>query len=542
MSAVTEHSARVLCVDDELFVLKSLQRLFLDSDFEVVTAGSAMEALATMRKTGGFSLIISDYRMPGMNGVRFFQEVFKEWPDTVRIILSGYADTTTVLDAINNGHVDKFIPKPWEDDELLAMVEAELSSFSNKQIERINLRKGYDNLSEQSARLMRVVDAQQLALRTSEARLRDAQRIALLGDWEWNMVTDETSWSEEMYRIHGVSSELYQPSSRGYEGLLPEADQELYRRELTSCLGNLTRGSFEHKVRLPGGEIRNMQVHCEIMYDLDGNPLGLRGTTQDITEKVSLIENLHKSQKELQELNAELEQRVKQRTAELEAANRELELFNSAVAHDLRAPVGSMLMGADLLKHTLGKQLDKRAVLHIDQIIQKGNQAVEMMSALLELSRMNSCSLVREQLDLSAMIWSVFAELRQGDPGREVAVSVQEGMIINADRTLLETVLLNLLGNAWKYTGHTEHPQIEAGKTGDAEPTWFVRDNGAGFDMRLADTLFAPFRRLHGDKEFSGHGVGLASVERIVRRHGGKIWADASPGNGATFYFTLGDS
>jgi light-regulated signal transduction histidine kinase (bacteriophytochrome) len=231
---------------------------------------------------------------------------------------------------------------------------------------------------------------------------------------------------------------------------------------------------------------------------------------------------------------------LKQRTSELEASNKELEAFSYSVSHDLRAPLRSITGFSNVLLEDYIDKLDAEGKSYLKKTSDSGELMGQLMDDLLKLSRVTRGDLTMEKLDLSAMARKIVDELREDEPNREVKVTITPNMAANGDKNLLGLVLQNLLGNAWKYTGKTSEPRIEMGTVGhNGKQAYFVRDNGVGFDMTYADKLFKPFQRLHKATEFAGTGIGLATVQRIIRRHGGEVWAEAMVGEGATFYFTL---
>ena len=239
--------------------------------------------------------------------------------------------------------------------------------------------------------------------------------------------------------------------------------------------------------------------------------------------------------------NEALQQRLRERSLELEAANRELESFAFSVSHDLRAPLRTIDGFTGLLVESLGPQASAEALEYAATV--KGGVARmnNLIDDLLRLARTSQTELCRERVDLSACAREIAEQLQGTAPGRAAEWVIAPDLFADADPGLVRVLLENLLSNAWKYSGKVARARIELGLEPRAEgaPAFFVRDNGAGFDMRSASRLFSPFRRLHSEREFPGTGVGLATVERIVRRHGGRIWAEAEPGRGATFRFTL---
>jgi light-regulated signal transduction histidine kinase (bacteriophytochrome) len=245
----------------------------------------------------------------------------------------------------------------------------------------------------------------------------------------------------------------------------------------------------------------------------------------------------------MRQMNEVLEDRVAERTHQLAEANEELEAFCSSVSHDLRAPLRSVEGFAKILLRDYGSVLDAKAQDLMRRMRAATARMGQLIEDLLKLSRISRTEVHRQSADLSALASAVVDDLRASQPERSVEIQVEPGVIAEADARLVRVVLENLLGNAWKFTGKTDAARIEFGVTGmeGNDLQYYVRDNGAGFDMASADQLFAPFQRLHSAAEFEGTGVGLATVRRVIQRHRGRIWADSAPGRGATFFFTLGD-
>ena len=258
-----------------------------------------------------------------------------------------------------------------------------------------------------------------------------------------------------------------------------------------------------------------------------------RETARELAER-------RRAEQEILRLNAELESRVKQRTTELQASNAELEAFCYSVSHDLRAPLRSIDGFGQALLEDFPRDVPEEAKRYLARIRASTQRMGQLIEDLLNLSKVSRGELARREVDVSELARQVVADLQGREADRKVEVSVWDGMHAYADARLLRAALENLIGNAWKFSARSEQPKIEIGFMRDGEGgTFFVRDNGAGFDMRYAAKLFGAFQRLHSAAEYQGTGIGLATVQRIVHRHGGRIWADAKPGKGAVFFFTL---
>jgi signal transduction histidine kinase len=233
------------------------------------------------------------------------------------------------------------------------------------------------------------------------------------------------------------------------------------------------------------------------------------------------------------------QRQLKEANDSLARANSELEAFTASVSHDLRSPLTTIAGQAGLLEMSMANANEEQRK-RLTKIQTSVRQMSDLIEALLALSRISRHTLHREMIDVSALAHTIVADLRQSHPDRPVEVIVQPDLFVHGDRRLLGDLLRNLLANAWKFTAKTDSPRIEFGQsTAGAMATFYLRDNGAGFDMAHASKLFRPFHRLHSAAEFEGSGIGLATVARIVARHGGKVWAEATPHQGAVFYFTL---
>lgn len=278
------------------------------------------------------------------------------------------------------------------------------------------------------------------------------------------------------------------------------------------------------------GTVLPVLMNATAIKDKEGNYLASRSTVFDITKR-KLQE--HK----LSTLNYELQRKA----TELRAANEELEAFAYSVSHDLRAPLRSIDGFSQALLEDYTDKLDEEGRDYLGRVRAATQRMAGLIDNLLTLSRVTRTELYAEPIDLSALAHEIADELHQVQPARDVAFAITEGLVVKGDHTLLRVVLENLLDNAWKFTSSHSSARIEFGMTDhDGQPAYFVRDDGVGFDMAYAGKLFTPFQRLHTEVEFPGTGIGLATIQRIVHRHGGRAWAEGAVGQGATVYFTLG--
>lgn len=283
-------------------------------------------------------------------------------------------------------------------------------------------------------------------------------------------------------------------------------------------------------LRLDGATRDVEAVGMPLTYE--GSP-GIQVVVRDITER-------RRAADEIRRLNEALEQRVQERTAELTAANRELEAFGYSVSHDLRGPLRTIEGFSRLLLEECGQVLNESGREYIERVQASSRRMAQLIQDLLNLSRITRNTIERRRIDLSILAEAVTADLRGSQPEREVEIVVAPAAVADGDPSMLRIVVENLLGNAWKYTGKNARAHIEFGvRDHGGERVFFVSDDGAGFDMEYVGKLFQPFQRLHRVTEFEGTGIGLAIVERIVARHGGRVWAESGVGQGATFYFTL---
>jgi PAS domain S-box-containing protein len=373
----------------------------------------------------------------------------------------------------------------------------------------------------------------ELALRESEQRFRAL--VDLSSDWYW--VTDAA------HRFIFREGEILRRM-----GIPPEADYGKRRWEMPEFLNMTAADWAAHRALLerreefrdlllergsPDGRVHWATISGRPLYDAAGNFIGYHGTGRDVTRQVNAEEGLRK-------FNVELERKVTERTAALDAANAELEAFTYTVSHDLRAPLRAIDGFSRMLQQRSAAALDEEARGLLQRVRGAARRMGQLIEDLIAFSRIGRAALHRRAVDLSALARAVAKELEAGAPERRVEWRIAEGLEAHADPGLARVVLENLLGNAWKYSAKTPRAMIEFARTAGGE--FMVRDNGAGFDPAHSDGLFQPFRRLHAAEDFEGTGIGLATVKRIVERHGGAVRGEGAVGAGAAFYFTLPDA
>jgi PAS domain S-box-containing protein len=371
------------------------------------------------------------------------------------------------------------------------------------------------------------------ALQEANDRLRLALAAGKMGTWTTSLTgAREVTLSPELEAILGLHSGEFARTEDALFEFVDSEDREAVRQAFSGAIEN--NGDFEVEFRFqprdrPQGWLLG---RGRAYYDDDGKPVRLAGVAIDISARKEVEQMIGN-------LNFELERRVRERTAELESINQELEAFAYSVSHDLRAPLRSIRGFSEALIERYGEKFDNLGKEFLRRICDSSGQMDRLIEDLLKLSRASLGELSRQSVDLSAVAESVVRDLREAEAGRKVEVMIEPDLRADGDERLLGVVVENLLRNAWKFTGTRLDAKMEFGFTTIPEPAFFVRDNGAGFDMAYADKLFGVFQRLHSVKEFPGTGVGLATVQRIIKRHHGRVWATGVVNGGATFYFTL---
>ena len=366
--------------------------------------------------------------------------------------------------------------------------------------------------------------------RRTEQRYRLIVENALEGVWVLDPDSRTLYVNAFMARMLGYTEE--EMLGRHVLDFLPEDIRDISLSQLDERRRGISDVVVVKMLHKQGHLVWTRLSSCRIVDD--GQFIGALAMVSDITQS-------RESEEQIRQLNATLERRIAERTAQLEFSNRELEAFAYSVAHDLRAPLRSISNFTLALTEDCAGQLDATGLDYVQRIRASSQRMSELIDGILSLSRVSRTALREEDVDLSALARSVAEGLQRWQPERRVRFHVQEGLRTRGDGNLLRSVLENLLGNAWKFTRERAEADITFGvRPGtDAGRVYFVRDNGAGFDMEYRAKLFGVFQRLHTQREFEGTGVGLATVQRIIQRHEGRVWAEGQVNQGATFFFTL---
>ena len=381
--------------------------------------------------------------------------------------------------------------------------------------------------------------AEEQVARTTDL-LNLTQEISKTGGWEYDVASGRLTWTDEVYSIYGIEETTgpidVSAAVASYDAESAPIIDAAFKRLVAQA------EPYDLEVQLIRGDGQRIWVQTSGRPVVqDGHVVRATGNIIDITDHKQAEIQLRQASEEIRALNATLEQQVRQRTRHLERANQSLESFAYSVAHDLRTPLRGISGFAEALAEDYGDRLDETGREYAGRVQAGCARMAALIDDLLHLSQVTRAEMNLQDVDLSAEVTAICDQLRARDPGRQVQVTVQNGVRVTADKGLIRDVLENLLGNAWKFTAHRDGAAIEFATTPvtDAPVCCYVRDNGAGFDPAYTGELFQPFQRLHDASEFPGTGIGLASVRRIIDRHDGRTWAEGAIDGGATIYFTL---
>jgi len=358
--------------------------------------------------------------------------------------------------------------------------------------------------------------------------VKDSNDAVTISDFEGQI----TAWNRGAELMYGYSEE--EALQMNIWRITPEAKRAEKKAFIDRLVAGEAISSFETQRVTKDGRILDVWLTVTKLMDQAGKPIGIASTERDITERKRAVEEVHR-------LNAELEQRVAERTAQLQAVNEELESFGYSVSHDLRAPLRHVMGFADLLQKEAGSSLSEKSLCHLKTISQAAQRMGELIDDLLAFSRAGRVALQKTGVNLDELVRETMGGFQADTTERHIAWEIHPLPAVWADHALLRQALVNLVSNAVKFTGARAEAKIEIGcaPNTNGETVIFIRDNGAGFDPKYASKLFGVFQRLHSSAEFEGTGIGLANVRRVIRRHGGRTWAEGAVEGGATFYFSI---
>lgn len=521
----------ILVVDDSVTFREALRAALERAGYRVVVAGSGEDGLRLAAEVRPSALIV-DGVLPGIDGAAVIRRIrldaaLRALPC---LLLTGSEDDGAEIRALDSG-ADAFIRKEEGSDIVLARLLALLRSAGavcdGRETESLHAPKRVLAVDDSETYLQAVAEALRTAgyevvpARSGEEAL-DLLAIQPVDCILLDLAMPGIGGEEACRRIKAA------PAVRDTPVIILTA---LDDREVMLC--GLGAGADDYVAKSSDFEVLRARVLAQMR----------RRQFED--ENRQIREQLLRKEVEAAEARAarELAETRAVLVAELERKNQELEAFSYSVSHDLRAPLRSIDGFSQALLEDYAAALDAEAQAYLRRVRAAAQRMGELIDDLLQLSQVGRSPLRRERVDLSALARAVAAELRRAAPERAARIAIADGLVVTGDPGLLRAVLENLLGNAWKFTANTADPAIELfAAPGDGGRVYAVRDNGAGFDMTYAHRLFAPFQRLHSESEFPGTGIGLATVQRIVDRHGGRAWAEAEIGKGATFYWTLGET
>ncbi len=497
MNSMAKERIKVLYLDDEEGNLVAFRANFR-RDLEVFTASTAEQALAILKEQA-IPVVISDQRMPHVSGVDFLTQVRQRHPDSIRMLLTGYADIQAVIDAVNKGRIHAYVTKPWDPSDLLLRIQ------QAHEVHRLR------------------ADRERLLRRYEQVFVTSGDPIVIL---------DGTG------RIHEANPCAQQLVGMDREALLNKDFKELLMDPgaLRQALSGRRRGRSFHNVDLTlhnanGGLIDGLLTVSYLGRTDDGHR-SFQVIIKDITDRRAEEQRLVK-------LNNALDRRVAVRTRQLLEALEDLGAFSYTVAHDLRSPLKNVLALCQMLQErqapddSEGRELSER--------IEKGaGRMLDLVNDLLRFSQTNNRDLQRTDIQLRELVQEVIDELAPARHAPQLVNAVPPGSVLHADGAMLKVALVNLLSNAVKFTRPVEAPRIEVLlEHDDKGGVLRVRDNGVGFDSTGTKAVFGAFKRMHRVDQFEGSGIGLAIVQRIVNKHGGEVWAESAVGRGTTINLRL---
>jgi PAS domain S-box-containing protein len=507
--------ARIMIVEDEVITAMYVEEILNGLDYDVVgTVATGEEAVELARKTAP-DLVLMDIQLQGeMDGVEAAENI-RAQGDSAVVYLTAGADAG-ILDRAKATEPFGYILKPFEERDLHSNIEMALYRremerklhISREQERKVSLRN--IQLVEQLTSLLESLGEGVYGV--------DAKGVTTFVNPAMERITGFAA-----RELIGKDAHELLHHTRADGSVYPPQECPIYSTARDGILRKVDDDVFWTK----DGETFPVDYTVSSLRDTQGEPVGAVVVVRDITERKRIEAELKRHQESLEQL--------------VEARTKELESFSYSVSHDLRAPLRAINGFSQALFEDYYDSLDGEARHYLERIRNSTERMSQLIEGLLTLSRVIRRELEYEPIDLSEIAWEVARGLQEADPTRSVRFEIQEGLTSTGDSTLIRLLLENLIGNAWKFTGKQKEGVVEFGRADaqDGEVSFYVRDNGVGFDAQKAGALFKPFQRLHSADDYEGTGIGLATVQRIVERHGGRCWAESEGVRGATFYFTL---
>ncbi len=538
----------ILCVDDEKIVIDNLKEQLRSAfmfEYDIETAESGDEALEIFEELyeGGVEvpLIIADYLMPKMKGDELLIKIHQIEPQTVAILLTGHANAEAVGNIVNYAKLYRYITKPWEKEDFLLTTKEALRSYNQEK-----KLSSLISISQHISSILHIDDLLNIIIEKA-VEISGSQRGYLyLSDketGELKIVTSENRSNKD--ELPPISEEIVKESYESGEQIVIN-DDNFSLNEI--IYNDIVNWGIKSIICIP---IKHRDTVLGVCY-LDRSLSELFFTKECIDLLDVLITQVAISL-ENASLYEDLEHKVNERTEQLASANEELKAFTYRVSHDIKSPLTVIESCKRILERTMGQDITDTQKEALEQIGKTVFKISNLVDSLMLLSRAIRKEMNITKVNLSNIVKQILAEYKLANPERNAVFEVEKDVFVNADENLINIVMNNLIGNALKYTQKEDTALIEFGIAQPSEtlyfgnidpkdidnPIYFVKDNGIGFDMKFADKLFKPFERINNSDEYQGSGIGLATVEKIIRRHKGKIWAVSEKGKGSTFFFTL---
>ena len=532
---------RILCVDDNEGEFQLIERNLKrsDKDLHVKWVQSGSEALDELQRSK-YDCILADFVMPGMDGLELLRALRGSSNDTPFIFLTAHGSEELAAKTMRLGADDYFTKDVGTlyHDNLASRIK---SLAKLHELQSNGRGKEIDESVESSRQLIKVLQDHKAELELQNQQLRRAQQQLEAARDKYTDLFDFAPIGYYMIGSNGLIREvnlagavllgLDRNTVEGcfFTNYISREYQEAFEEHRRSVLESKKKQVCEIELVKANGAHFPALLESNVVQSNDGEYVQFRTAISDITKR-------KQAEAELKASHARLEEQ----TRLLTDTGRELETFAYTVSHDLKAPLRRISSWIEILIDGHSDGLNDKGREYLSKLDENSREMCRLVDVLLNFSRLLRTEIKRESVDISKIARIVAAELRSDQPDRKSEFMIAEGLTDEADRKLVQVVIENLIGNAWKYTSREPKALIEFGQvTRNGQPAYFVRDNGVGFNPAYADRLFIAFQRLHENDEFEGLGIGLATVQRIVHRHGGRVWAEGEEGAGATFYFTL---